>query len=158
MFCCFAMRWIACDEGTLYGVGGGVGGVGGVGGGGGRGCAGGDGHGGARAVHVQLHRPRVFAIHPTLAFRNFQRLKLKYDESLSNVAFNFNLRLYTLGHKIDRLCVFDFDDTIKVSGVNWVNGAGSIRIESKRLVSVVVQVEPAGVSGVESTRFQGVLR
>ena len=31
-----------------------------------------------------------------LAFRDFQRLKLKYDVPLSNVAFNSNLRPYTV--------------------------------------------------------------
>jgi hypothetical protein len=36
--------------------------------------------------------PAVFAVDPTLAFRNFQLLKLIYDKLLSNVAFNFNLR------------------------------------------------------------------
>ena len=30
----------------------------------------------------------------------FQRLKLKYDEPLSNFAFNFNLRLYTKGARM----------------------------------------------------------
>ena len=34
---------------------------------------------------------------PTLAFRNFQRLKLKYDKLLSNFAFNCNLRHYIKG-------------------------------------------------------------
>ena len=31
-------------------------------------------------------RPRVFAVDPALAFRDFQRLNLKHDELLSNVA------------------------------------------------------------------------
>ena len=36
----------------------------------------------------------VFAVDPTLAFRDFQLLKLKYDKPLSNFAFNCNLRHY----------------------------------------------------------------
>jgi len=38
--------------------------------------------------------PRVFAVDPKFAFRNFQRLKLRYDKLLSNFAFNCNLRHY----------------------------------------------------------------
>jgi hypothetical protein len=30
----------------------------------------------------------------------FQRLKLKYDEPLSNFAFTFNLRIYTKGARM----------------------------------------------------------
>ena len=39
-----------------------------------------------------MRKPRVLAVEPTLAFRDFQLLKLKYDELLSNFAFNCNLR------------------------------------------------------------------
>ena len=42
----------------------------------------------------------VFALDPTLAFRNYQLLKLKYDELLSTFAFNCNLRHYTLGQQV----------------------------------------------------------
>jgi len=34
---------------------------------------------------------------PVLKAPGTQRLKLKYDKRLSNVAFNFNLRLYMTG-------------------------------------------------------------
>ena len=40
-------------------------------------------------------RPWVFAVDPTCAFRNFQRLKLLYDKMLSNFAFNCNLRHFS---------------------------------------------------------------
>jgi len=40
---------------------------------------------------VQLD-PGLTAVDPTLAFRDFQRLKLKHDELLSNFGFNRNLR------------------------------------------------------------------
>ena len=45
-----------------------------------------------RAVQVD---PGFFAVDPTLAFRDFQRLKLTYDELLSNFAFNVNPRHYS---------------------------------------------------------------
>ena len=32
------------------------------------------------------------AVDPTLAFRDFQLLKLKYDKLLSNFAFKYNLK------------------------------------------------------------------
>ena len=35
-----------------------------------------------------------------LAFRDFQLLKLKYDNPLSSFAFNFNLRHYTKGRAL----------------------------------------------------------
>ena len=38
-------------------------------------------------VQVDPGYPVVFAVDPTLAFRDFQRLKLKHDKLLSNVAF-----------------------------------------------------------------------
>ena len=38
-----------------------------------------------------------FAVDPTLAFRDFQLLKLKHDELLSSFVFNYNLRHYTTG-------------------------------------------------------------
>ena len=48
---------------------------------------------------MQVHPgyPVVFAVDLTLAFRNFQLSKLKYEKLLSNIAFNCNLRHYTLG-------------------------------------------------------------
>ena len=42
---------------------------------------------------VQLD-PGLTAVDPALAFRDFQRLNLKCDGPLSNVAFNCNLRHY----------------------------------------------------------------
>ena len=42
---------------------------------------------------MQAH-PGLTADHPTLAFRDFQLLKLKYDKLLSNFAFKCNLRHY----------------------------------------------------------------
>ena len=39
--------------------------------------------------------PRVVAVDPTLAFRDFQPLKLQHDKLLSNLAFSCNLRHYT---------------------------------------------------------------
>ena len=39
--------------------------------------------------------PGLTAVDPTLAFRDFQLLKLKHDTPLSNFAFNCNLRHYT---------------------------------------------------------------
>ena len=46
-------------------------------------------------------RPRVFAVDPTLAFRDFQLLKLKYDKLLSNYAFKCKLRHYTSDEAFD---------------------------------------------------------
>ena len=43
-------------------------------------------------MHVD---PGFFAVDPTLAFRDFQPLKLKHDKPLSSFAFNCNLRPYT---------------------------------------------------------------
>ena len=37
----------------------------------------------------------VSTVDPTLAFRGFQRLKLKHDIPVSDVAFNFNLRFHS---------------------------------------------------------------
>ena len=39
----------------------------------------------------------MFTVDPTLAFRDFQCLKLKCDKLLSSFAFNCNLRHYTKG-------------------------------------------------------------
>ena len=44
-----------------------------------------------RAVQVD---PGFFAVDPTLAFRDFQLLKLKHDKLLSSFAFHCNLRHY----------------------------------------------------------------
>jgi len=41
-----------------------------------------------------LGSPRVFAVDPTLTFRNFQLLKLKCDKLLSNFAINCKVRHY----------------------------------------------------------------
>jgi len=49
-------------------------------------------------VQLDPGYPVVFAVDPALAFRDFQRLKLKHDKLLSNFAcfaFNCNLRHYT---------------------------------------------------------------
>ena len=48
---------------------------------------------------------------PTLAFRDFQRLKLKYDKLVSNVAFKCNLCHYT---KVDSCLTYG--DAHVVSG------------------------------------------
>ena len=42
---------------------------------------------------LQPH-PVLTALDPTLAFRDFQRLKRKRDEPLANLAFKCNLRHY----------------------------------------------------------------
>ena len=46
------------------------------------------------AVQVDPGYPVVFAVDPTLAFRDFQLLKPNHDELLSNVAVKCKLRLY----------------------------------------------------------------
>ena len=47
-----------------------------------------------------------FCSRPQLAFRNFQRLKLKYDELLSSFAINCKLRHYSVGFVVQGLlCV-----------------------------------------------------
>ena len=54
-------------------------------------------------MQVDPGYPVVFAVDPTLAFRDFQLLKLKYDRLLSNFAcfaVNCNLRHYTAGEPI----------------------------------------------------------
>jgi hypothetical protein len=54
-------------------------------------------------VFTLVGRCRLTASNPVLELESayvsarFLRLKLQYDETLSNVAFNFNLRRYTLG-------------------------------------------------------------
>ena len=48
-------------------------------------------------MQVDPGYPVVFAVDPTLTFRDFQLLKLKHDKLLSNVAFNCSLRHYTQG-------------------------------------------------------------
>ena len=47
-------------------------------------------------MQVDPGYPVVFAVDPTLAFRHFQLLKLKYDIPLSKCAFDCKLRHYTL--------------------------------------------------------------
>jgi len=55
-----------------------------------------------RGGAVQLD-PGLEAVDPTLAFRDFQLLKLKYDSPLSNFAFNCKLCHYTEGAFISKL-------------------------------------------------------
>ena len=43
---------------------------------------------------------QVYPIKPTLKPPGTKRFKLKYDEVLSNFAFNFNLRRYSKGQKV----------------------------------------------------------
>jgi len=48
-------------------------------------------------------RCRFTVSKPVLKALWFQRLKLQYDETLSNLAFNFNLRRYNLVEMLGRL-------------------------------------------------------
>ena len=60
--------------------------------------------GGAQRGGGHRHRLRrvvqVDPIKPTLKATGSERLKLKYDEPLSNFAFNFNLRPYASGKSV----------------------------------------------------------
>jgi len=53
----------------------------------------------ARGVHHPGRAVQIDPIKPTLKAPGAKRLNLKYDELLSNVAFNFNLRRYILGQR-----------------------------------------------------------
>ena len=64
-------------------------------------------HGGA--LQVQVH-PGLQALDPTLAFRDFQLLNLKYDKLLSNFAFNCNLRHYITAEAGNPIMTFDTTD------------------------------------------------
>ena len=46
-------------------------------------------------MQVDPMYPVVFAVDPALAFRDFQRLKVKYEKLLSNFGFNCKLRPHT---------------------------------------------------------------
>jgi len=50
---------------------------------------------------------RVDPINTTLKAPGTKRLKLEYDEALSNFAFNFNLRRYTVVKLVDERAAFD---------------------------------------------------
>ena len=43
---------------------------------------------------------QINPIKPTLKAPGTKRLKLKYDEPLSNFGFNYNLRRYTMGEDV----------------------------------------------------------
>ena len=49
---------------------------------------------------------QVDPVRPTLKAPRTKRLKLKYDELLSNVSFNFNLRRYTEGYNGEGFAYF----------------------------------------------------
>jgi hypothetical protein len=46
---------------------------------------------------------------PTMKATGSKRLKVKYDQLLSNVAFNFNLRRYSVAGIIAKTCVAPLD-------------------------------------------------
>ena len=57
-----------------------------------------------RGGAMQLH-PGLAAVDPTLAFSNFQPLKLKHEKLLSNLAFDCKLRHYTVAVAIVFSCL-----------------------------------------------------
>ena len=58
-------------------------------------------------VQVDPGYPVVFAVDPTLAFRDFQLLKQTYDKLLSKFAFNCNMRHYTAGARCANPVILD---------------------------------------------------
>jgi len=53
---------------------------------------------------------------PTLKSPGINRLKLQYDEALSNSAFNFNLRRYIEGRRECRFVFASLSNAVRVSG------------------------------------------
>jgi len=67
-------------------------------------------------VHHHGEAVQVDPIKPTLKAPGTQQLKLKYDEPLSNFAFNFKLHRYTTGLAVAMAAQLGVDPSLAAAG------------------------------------------